>query len=67
MITLRVNNKLHKFPKPIILEEVLEQLGISQTGIAVAVNQNIIAQSDWKNLSLLNNDNVLIVKATQGG
>ena len=67
MITLRVNNKLHQFSKKIALKEVLDQLQIPQTGIAVAINQTIVTESDWDATPLADNDTVLIIQATQGG
>ncbi|WP_219225962.1 sulfur carrier protein ThiS [Pedobacter antarcticus] len=37
------------------------------TGIAVAVNQQIISKADWGNYLLQPGDEVTIIKATQGG
>lgn len=36
-------------------------------GIAIAVNQEIIAKSDWPSHFLKPGDNITIIKATQGG
>ncbi|EDM45652.1 sulfur transfer protein involved in thiamine biosynthesis [unidentified eubacterium SCB49] len=47
-----------------LLEE--KQL-VNKTGIAVAVNQNIIPKSNWNSTSLQSNDSILVITATQGG
>lgn len=67
MIKVKVNNVSYEFAVAVTLEEVLEQLAIPQHGIAVAINQNIISKPVWKSTKLVENDNVLIIKATQGG
>lgn len=43
------------------------ELAQKQKGIAVAVNNNIVPKADWSNTLLKTNDNILIIKATQGG
>lgn len=42
-------------------------LGEKTKGIAVAINQSVVPKTDWDKTSLKANDNVLIIKATQGG
>ena len=36
-------------------------------GIAIAVNEQIVAKSEWKDTHLMPGDNIFIVQATQGG
>lgn len=36
-------------------------------GIAVAINQNIISKANWPDHILKNGDQVILIKATQGG
>lgn len=67
MIIVKVNNTEHSFPSTITLKKILEQLKISPNGIAIAINQNIITKSIWKNTSVQDKDDILIIKATQGG
>lgn len=67
MINIKVNNTIHQLEYNCSLETLLSGLNIEISGIAVAVNQHIISKSDWKNTALNNNDEVLIIKATQGG
>ncbi len=42
-------------------------LGDKLQGIAVAINQNIIPKAQWENVILQQHDNILVIKATQGG
>ena len=44
-----------------------QELGDKQNGIAIAVNDVVISKKEWANYLLKNQDNVLIIKATQGG
>lgn len=67
MIKVKVNNVSYEFATAITLGEALEQLAIPQNGIAVAINQNIISKPAWETTQLAENDDVLIIKATQGG
>ncbi|MHB1179522.1 MAG: sulfur carrier protein ThiS [Daejeonella sp.] len=47
-----------------MLTAVLQQ---PAKGIAIAVNQEIIANCNWETHSLKTGDNIIIIKATQGG
>jgi len=67
MVTITVNEKKHSFPQSTTLLEALIQLEISQNGIAIAINNNIIQKSKWSKTTLVNTDALLIIKATQGG
>lgn len=67
MITVNVNNTAHTFYSPSNLQDLLTQLDISEKGIAVAVNNQIISKSDWNRRELADGENILIIRATQGG
>ncbi len=50
------------------LQQVLtDVIGISEKGIAIAINQEIVARSDWHTFQLKPGDKIIIIKATQGG
>ncbi|AWW28680.1 thiamine biosynthesis protein ThiS [Echinicola strongylocentroti] len=61
--------------EPIVLTErelslsgMLQQQQIDASrGMAVAVNDQVIPKSNWDNYHLSENDQILIIKATQGG
>ena len=38
-----------------------------QRGIAVAINNQVIAKTRWENTHITDNDQVVIIRATQGG
>lgn len=67
MITISVNNKDHQIEAAKSLQEILEELEVTVNGVAVAINQSIITKSEWSNTQLIDKDEVLIIKATQGG
>lgn len=67
MITITVNNKPQNVPKNISLQQFLTNTVPSTQGIAVAINQQVIAKAHWETHALSNGDTVLIIQATQGG
>lgn len=48
----------------IILNDLI---GEKQKGIAVAVNEIVVPKTKWDSYVLKPNDNILVIKATQGG
>ncbi|TDN95466.1 sulfur carrier protein [Salegentibacter sp. 24] len=67
MITVNLNNTAHNLNSPSNLQDLLKQLDISEKGIAVAVNNQIISKNDWNRRELTEGENILIIRATQGG
>ncbi|WP_051228000.1 sulfur carrier protein ThiS [Gillisia sp. JM1] len=67
MIKLLVNEKSIEISNDFNILQLLNQINSPQDGIAVAVNNTIILKNSWESKTLLENDNVLIIKATQGG
>lgn len=53
------------------LADLLRQMGLdadaSRQGLAIAVNNKVIPAQEWERLTLKDNDQVLIVRAVQGG
>ena len=50
------------------LDELLTENGfINNSGIAVAVNETVIARKDWEAYSLKEGDSILIITLSQGG
>ncbi len=49
------------------LDAFLQLNNIPEKGIAVAVNQNVIPKNLWSATTLKNEDQILIITATQGG
>jgi sulfur carrier protein len=67
MINIKVNDSPHQLEESSSIETVLNKLSITSHGIAIAINQTIITKSDWNTQLLKEEDEVLIIKATQGG
>ncbi len=67
-MTIWVNQQQQSVVPPITLLTLLEQLQkATQTGIAVALNNQVISKTDWATYNLANNDKITIITATQGG
>ena len=50
------------------LKSVLEErLLLEKKGIAVALNNSVIPKDNWTKTTINQNDNILIITATQGG
>jgi len=67
MINIKVNNTTHRFSLGSSIEHILQELEIATNGIALAVNLDIITKTNWKTQTLNDGDEILIIKATQGG
>lgn len=66
-MNIQLNNNTIQVKDSISVEELITSQNISKKGIAVAVNANIVAKSEWINKQLNENDNIIIITATQGG
>ena len=65
---VRLNNReLHLDSHQNLVEVMKAQQLYHDSGIAVAINEEIVPKSDWNDYLLQNNDNILIITATQGG
>ncbi|NRR90365.1 sulfur carrier protein ThiS [Winogradskyella undariae] len=67
MITIKVNQEDHYILENITLQEFVENLKIQTNGIAIAINNTVVKKTDWSSRLLHNNDDILIIKSTQGG
>lgn len=63
-----INDKIYEFGTAPSLVDVLNRLDLkSISGIAIAVNENIIQKAKWSEYIVNENDRITIIKATQGG
>ena len=67
MITIKVNKEQKEIPTNASVQQMLTHLEIAENGIAVAINETIVTKKEWSTTGIKNNDNILIIKATQGG
>lgn len=65
---IQINDVLKTVPP----ESTLHDLVVSQhkektQGIAVAINEQVVPRTQWHETQIQPNDQILIIKATQGG
>ena len=65
---ITVNQQKYTLSENCSLQELIATV-ISQpaNGIAIAVNQEIVAKANWGTCVLKSGDHITIIKATQGG
>ncbi len=51
----------------VLQDIVVQQFGDKLNGIAAAINQQVIPKSSWGSQEIVENDAILLIKATQGG
>ncbi|PCI96399.1 MAG: thiamine biosynthesis protein ThiS [Flavobacteriales bacterium] len=66
-MNITVNNNNQSVKDASSIEAMVVQLEVESKGIAIAVNQTVISKSEWNKTELKENDNITIIKATQGG
>lgn len=66
MIT--INGKEFSSSLPTTIRQLFAELktDINQ-GIAIAVNNEVIPKKEWETRTVSDNDNIILIKATQGG
>jgi sulfur carrier protein len=67
MISINVNNKVKEVETNTSVAQLMQFLKQDKAGIAVAINNEIVMNSNWESTIIRSNDNVLLIKATQGG
>lgn len=67
MITIWVNQQRVEIEEDVTILSLLEHLDSPKSGIAVAIQNAIVSKNLWESTVLSNDDNVLIIQATQGG
>jgi sulfur carrier protein len=65
---IQLNNQSKEIASCISIQQLLDEVvGQKQKGIAVAINNSVVPKAVWANHVLQANDNILIIKAAQGG
>ncbi|MFT6246456.1 MAG: sulfur carrier protein [Salibacteraceae bacterium] len=67
MIKVMVNGSQMKVDEITTIHLLLQNMGTSVNGIAIAINESIVSKDRWETQHLNQNDTILIIKATQGG
>ncbi|MCE7060326.1 sulfur carrier protein ThiS [Dyadobacter sp. CY343] len=65
---ITVNDQSREIPEAYSVQQLLSGLfPDTSKGIAVAINQSVLARSEWERHLLQPNDRITLIKATQGG
>jgi len=67
-MNIYINSKQQEVPGEAKITDALISMNIAgQKGIAIAVNDNVVPRTEWETHILKANDQVTLIKATQGG
>lgn len=65
---VNINDKSREVADTTTLAQLLDELGLNASqGIAVAINDAVVARALWPTHRLTQGDQVLVIQATQGG
>ena len=64
---VEINNESFNLPANMTITEMFTHIKRDFAGIALAINDEVISKSEWTSKKLINNDKVLLIRATQGG
>ena len=67
MLTLTVNGEARQVAQGATLADLLRELGVTPTGIAVAVNARVVRGAAFAEHALHEGDSVEIIRAAAGG
>ncbi len=67
MMQIFINEEAVAVSPNTTLKQLLEEKVDDTQGMAVAVNNAVVAKADWSSFLLQENDKVLLIVATQGG
>jgi sulfur carrier protein len=62
-----INGEPHQVSDPMSLAQAVELLTRAQTGVAAAVNGDVVRRAVWNTTSLTDGDEVEVLTAVQGG
>jgi sulfur carrier protein len=66
-ITVRVNGETHVFPAPLLLSELLTQIGMNPRLVAVEYNGEILHRQYWSETTVKTGDCLEVVTIVGGG
>ncbi|MCO6430346.1 MAG: sulfur carrier protein ThiS [Deltaproteobacteria bacterium] len=68
LIQISINDAPFSFSRELPLQALLDEQQLSSVkGIAVAVNDHVIARQDWPSTIIRDRDQIIVITATQGG
>ena len=67
-MTVFANNEKYNLSENATLEKLLGELKLkNSTGIALAVNNEVVPRSNWDSYKLKASDKIIVIRAAQGG
>ena len=66
-MTIQINGEEHSLVLGLTLTGLLQELGLSEEGVALAVNGQVLPKKNWASQVLSDGDRVEIVRAVGGG
>jgi sulfur carrier protein len=66
-MNVTVNGTADDLPADTSVDDLVARLGRGRSGIAVAVNDEVVPRSRWSTVALVDGDRVEILTAAQGG
>jgi sulfur carrier protein len=66
-VELTVNGERRNLPGPASVADLVSELTHRETGVAVAVNGEVVPRSEWGRTALGRGDAVEVLTAVQGG
>jgi sulfur carrier protein len=64
---IEINGELKEFDNPINLKSLIDSILNNTKGMAVALNNTVVPQSQWADTELIEADKILLIRAIQGG
>ena len=65
-MTIKLNGQQHETSAQTVAE-LLQELQVPHSGVAVAVNEQVVRRSEHTATSLREGDKVVVIRAVQGG
>ena len=66
-MTIQINGEEHAVVLGLTLKALLHELSLSEEGVALAVNGQVLSKKNWASQVLSDGDRVEIVRAVGGG
>lgn len=62
-----INHTAHEIEEDSTISLLIQKLQLPIKGIAISVNETVIPKAQWESHQLNNQDQILIITASQGG
>lgn len=66
-MNVMINGAAHELPDGTTVAQAVRELTTATTGVAVAVNDEVVTRGTWESTALADSDRVEVLTAVQGG